>query len=232
MTTNGVKFEEMGEKLAAAGLDGVNFSLDCLDKVTFYAITRVDAFSDVIKGIELSLKLKLRTRVNCVPIGELNSDCVNTMASLAQRYPLDMRFIELMPIGLGKNYTPVKGEIILQKLAGEYGEPVPSLATHGNGPAAYYDFPGFKGSIGFISPISSVFCGSCNRVRLTAEGALKPCLCCKEALDLKPLLRNGATESQLAQAMQKAIFYKPLRHNLDDASDKTAETKNMVQIGG
>jgi len=232
MTTNGVLFGELGARLAAAGLDGVNFSLDCLDADMFYKITRVDAFSKVVKAVELSLKLGLSTKINCVPIGEFDGPHLNTLAGLAKQYPLDVRFIELMPIGLGKQFAPVESERILQLLAQTYGEPKRSSAIHGNGPACYYDFPGFKGSIGLISPLSHEFCGKCNRVRLTAEGTLKLCLCYNQGIELKPLLRSGISGDQLEETIKKIIFLKPLHHNLCGNMDETAETKTMVQIGG
>jgi len=232
MTTNGVLFGEFGAELAAAGLDDVNFSLDCLDADTFHKLTRVDAFSKVLKAVELSLLLGLRTKINCVPIGEYNSANLNTMAGLAKRYPLDVRFIELMPIGLGKQFSPVDSRQILKLLAQEFGEPKLSLAIHGNGPASYYDFPGFKGSIGFISALSHEFCEKCNRARLTAGGELKPCLCYNKSVELKPLLRSGISDDLLKKTIQKTIFDKPLHHNLCGDLDETSEMKKMVQIGG
>jgi len=107
MTTNGALFNEFGVRLATAGLDGVNFSLDCLDAVTFLQITRVDAYSKALNAIKLSCKLGLKTKINCVPIQEINSTALIDVAGLARRYPLHVRFIELMPIDLGKNYTSI-----------------------------------------------------------------------------------------------------------------------------
>jgi cyclic pyranopterin phosphate synthase len=114
---------------------------------------------------------------------------------------------------------------------GEYGEPVRSDKPHGNGPAEYYDFPGFKGSVGFISALSKAFCDSCNRVRLTADGVLKPCLCYSEGLNLKSLLRGGVSDEELRKAIEEAILSKPLQHSFCEGSG-ASEVRKMVQIGG
>lgn len=231
LTTNGVLFPKLGRELAGAGLDGVNFSLDSLNPNAFFQITRRDALPSVLNAVSLALKLELPTRINCVPIAEYGEADVTAMAELAKRYPVDVRFIELMPIGLGRQFTPVPNGRILQALERRYGAPAPSRSAHGNGPAVYYDFEGFQGSIGLISALSGVFCGSCNRVRLTADGMLKPCLCFGAGRPLKPLLRGGASEEQLREAVCQAVFSKPQRHHLGQ-NDGAAETKKMAQIGG
>ena len=231
LTTNGVLFSDMGEALKEAGLDAVNFSLDCMDAESFHRLTRVDAWDDVMKGIRTALRLGLKTKINCVPMEDYNTDDWVSLAALAKENPLDVRFIEMMPVGLGRGFSPVNNAVVLAHLSEVFGEPKRSDKHHGSGPAKYYDYPGFTGSIGFISAISDAFCDACNRVRLTADGIFKPCLCYGEGLNLKPLLRGGTTDEELGKAMKETIFGKPLRHNFCEGSG-ASENRKMVQIGG
>jgi cyclic pyranopterin phosphate synthase len=180
LTTNGILFHELGPELAAAGLTGVNFSLCSTDPGEFLKITRVNAYEEVLAAIESSLQLGLKTKINCVPFKQYNDSGVIDLALLAKKYPLDVRFIELMPIGLGSRFEPVDPSGLLQELTAKFGQPQRSSSMQGNGPACYYDFPGFQGSIGFISALSQKFCASCNRIRLTSTGMLKPCLCSRD----------------------------------------------------
>lgn len=232
MTTNGVLFPKYGQALAEAGLSAVNFSLDCLDAESFCRITRFDAISHVKDAIELALKLGIKTKINCVPIDQYNSDDLVALAGLAKEKPIDVRFIELMPIGLGRDYSPVSRETVLEKLVKAYGLPMKSTAVHGNGPAVYYDFPGFKAGIGFISAISHEFCETCNRVRMTADGKLKLCLCFNNGIELKPLLRGGASDEDLKDALFNAIYEKPAHHNFNEKMEESNDLRKMVQIGG
>jgi cyclic pyranopterin phosphate synthase len=231
MTTNGVLFEDMGEALGAAGLDAVNFSLDCMDAESFHMLTRVNAWDAVMAGIDKALELGLKTKLNCVPMEAYNGGDWVKLALRAKDNPLDVRFIEMMPIGLGQYYQCVDNADVLKTLVQAFGEPVRSEREYGSGPAEYYDFPGFKGSVGFISAMSHAFCGSCNRVRLTADGVLKPCLCYGGGLDLKPLLRGGASDEELSNAMKETILGKPVRNDFCE-SGGVSENRKMVQIGG
>lgn len=232
LTTNGVLFGKYGKALKEAGLDAVNFSLDCIDPETFYKITHKDEYGKVKEGIELALKLNIKTKINCVPLGDYNRGEIIKLAGLAKQKPIDVRFIELMPVGLGKQYSPIKSEIILSELTKEFGKPIKSNVVHGNGPAVYYDFPEFMGSIGFISAISHEFCDTCNRVRLTADGMLKLCLCYNYGINLKPFLRGDASDDKLKNAIYKTIFEKPEHHNFNGETCNMNEVKKMVQIGG
>jgi len=232
LTTNGVLFSELGEELAAAGLDGVNFSLDTLDEQVYKKLTRADALDKVKDGIDMAVRLGLKTKLNCVPIDSYNGENLTEIAAFAKNKPLDVRFIEMMPIGLGRGFETVNNAVVMKTLIERFGQPVHSSMAHGNGPAVYYDFPGFLGSIGFISAVTDSFCEGCNRVRLTADGVLKPCLCFNDGLALKPLLRNGISDGELMDEMRKVIENKPRRHKLCEAADKTTETRKMVQIGG
>lgn len=232
LTTNGVLFPECGEELAKAGLDGVNFSLDSLDAKIFETLTRFNALDKVKDGIDLALRLGLKTKLNCVPVESQNGEDIIALAALAKEKLLDVRFIEMMPIGLGRDFHTVNNADVIKRLIDRFGQPVRSDSAHGNGPAVYYDFTGFQGSIGFISAVSESFCAGCNRVRLTADGVLKPCLCFNDGLPLKPLLRNGISDEKLIDSMRHVIENKPRQHKLCEAADMTTETRKMVQIGG
>jgi len=232
LTTNGVLFSELGEELAEAGLDGVNFSLDTLDEQIYNNLTRVDALGKVKAGIDIALQLDLKTKLNCVPIDSYNGEDLTAIAALAKNKPLDVRFIEMMPIGLGRGFETTNNADVLETLVERFGQPMRSAVEHGNGPAVYYDFDGFQGSIGFISAVSNSFCEGCNRVRLTADGVLKPCLCFNDGLPLKPLLRNGISDGELIDEMRHVIENKPHQHKLGETADKTTEMRKMVQIGG
>jgi len=232
LTTNGVLFAAMGEALKEAGLDSVNFSMDSMDAETFRRLTRTDAMNDVMEGIRTALRLGLKTKLNCVPMGPGDGDDWVRLAAMAKDTKLDVRFIEMMPIGLGRGFEAVDNADVLARLTQAFGEPVRSAGVHGSGPAEYYDFPGFAGSVGFISAISHAFCGNCNRVRLTADGILKPCLCFKDGMNLKTLIWTGVSDEALKDAIADEIMRKPQRHNFCGGGGGDAENRKMVQIGG
>jgi cyclic pyranopterin phosphate synthase len=154
------------------------------------------------------------------------------MAELARKYPVHVRFIEMMPIGLGKQFEFCSEAQILESLEKRYGKAEPYSKTLGNGPGHYYSFEGFQGKVGFISAMSHKFCESCNRVRLTSQGYLKTCLQYDIGIDLKKLLREGAEEEVLQNAIEKALKNKPLSHQFDSKVEDHAEENMMAQIGG
>lgn len=248
MTTNGLLFLEQAESLQAAGLTSVNFSLDTLDADRYDLITgscyeeaqgagegrRIER---VLRGIDKALDLGMHTKVNCVPCKEWNGQDIESVASLAKERPVDVRYIELMPIGLGREYTGISSEEILRRLEAVYGEAsrADSSGQGGiGGPATYYTFKGFQGRIGLISPLSHKFCSECNRVRLTCEGRLKLCLHYDTGLDCKPLLRTGASDEELTQSIREAMLGKPIEHHFTGGEDAegAVESRRMVQIGG
>ena len=209
MTTNGVLFGQQAEALKRAGLTSVNISLDTLDRERFWQITGYDHFDRVMDAIKSAQKLDLRVKLNCVPCREFNEADILPLAALARDENLDVRFIELMPIGCGRAFQGIGSDEILQKLEEEYGAAVESHEKRGNGPAKYYDFRGFAGKIGFISPMSHSFCGGCNRIRLTAEGRLKLCLHYEHGIELKPLLRGGCSDDEILEQIRRAIIQNP-----------------------
>lgn len=228
MTTNGVLLEEYAQSLVKAGLDGINISLDSLKAETYGWITGRDEMPKVLKGIQSALDAGLKTKINVVLQKEVNASEWEQLLELAKENPLDVRFIEMMPIGYGKQFEPVSNEELLKKLTEKYPELHRDVQVHGNGPARYYELPGFQGSVGFISAIHEKFCDSCNRIRLTAQGELKPCLCYGQSYDLKQALRG---DGDIRKIIRKAIQKKPKQHCFEQVNEITEE-KRMVQIGG
>lgn len=232
LTTNGTLLGEIMDELAEAGIDGINLSLDTLKPEVYEKIVRRDRFAQAMEGFEAALKHpEIPLKINCVPMGMEGQDVLD-MAELAKKYPVHVRFIEMMPIGLGKQFDFSSEDSILQGLKERYGEYVPYKKELGNGPGHYYSFDGFKGKIGFISAISHKFCDACNRVRLTAQGYLKTCLQYDIGVDLKKLLRDGAEDEKLRKAIEEAICQKPIGHQFGSALEEHAESHMMAQIGG
>lgn len=234
MTTNGVLLGEQALALKEAGLTQVNISLDTLNPKTFEEITGVAALDKVLSGIEKSLQVGLKVKLNCVPCKEWNMEDLCEIAALAQKYPLDVRFIELMPVGCGKEYHGMSSDAVRSILEKEYGKAVPLLIENkaSGGPAQYYEFQGFKGKVGFISAMSHKFCENCNRVRVTAEGRLKLCLHYNKGIELRALLRSENTDEQIKEKIEEAVMQKPRAHNFENMETKDADLRRMVQIGG
>ena len=232
LTTNGVLLAQQLPALRAAGLDGVNLSLDTLDRGQYAAITRRDSLHEALAGLEAALNTPgLRVKLNCVPLGENDNQLV-PLAALARERALDVRFIELMPIGLGSTLSGRTQGEVLQALEGAFGPALPCDQGGGGGPARYVRFAGFAGRVGFISAVSHRFCEDCNRVRLTATGFLKTCLQYETGVDLKALLEAGADGKALRAAMERAIFAKPACHHFSAAPTAEDEGHGMYQIGG
>ena len=232
LTTNGVGLEEKMEALAAAGIGGINLSLDTLDPDVFEKITRKKAFDEVMRGFHAALAYpQIPLKINCVPMGLPGQD-VTEVARLAKEYPVHVRFIEMMPIGLGSKFDFQSEDFILRLLAARYGEYQPYEKRLGNGPGHYYSFPGFQGKVGFISAISHKFCDSCNRVRLTSQGYLKTCLQYDIGTDLRKLLRKNADDGTLQRAVEEAILKKPKSHQFTGTVEEHREMHTMSQIGG
>lgn len=239
LTTNGVLLADQLESLVKAGLDAVNISLDTLNPRQYEELTRRDELEKALAGLEAALEHPgLRVKVNCVILQGINDRQWVPLAELAASKPVDVRFIEMMPIGLGKSYLGSSQEAVLERLKEVYGTPELLSGRFGNGPAAYMSFPGFCGKIGFISAVSHQFCGDCNRVRLTAEGFLKACLQYSAGEDLKNLMRDGAGDKELKKRIKKVIFEKPRCHQFSDVEGteekegNNLERQQMSKIGG
>lgn len=233
LTTNGAFLYKKIHELKKSGIDSVNVSLDTLIKEKFNDITRRNKFDEVIKGIKEAVKIGIKIKINCVPIKNFNSDEIGDIASIGKDEAIDVRFIEMMPIGLGESFRGISNREILNILENEYGKFSRLESTNGNGPALYYKNEQFKGKIGFISAVSNEFCENCNRIRITADGLLKPCLCYGAGIDLKSLIRNGVNEEELTNAIKVGILSKPQKHEFnEEKKSSNIEIKKMSQIGG
>ncbi len=230
MTTNGVFLSDHLEQLIKNGLDAVNVSLDTLDAMKYKEITGKDELHKVIKGIQQAMSAGLKVKINTVLQKDSNENEWQKIIELAYENPVDVRFIELMPIGIGRSLSGISNKAITAELERLYPSIRLDETIHGNGPAIYYNIPGFKGSIGFISAIHGKFCNSCNRIRLSATGELKPCLCYEKEIDIKHLLRNQMDE-RLIEILHDVILKKPEKHCFENISEIT-EAKKMVSIGG
>ncbi len=233
LTTNGILLYDMLDELCDAGIDAINISLDTLKKDNFKKITRRDGLEKVLMSIDKAYDLGIRVKINCLAIRDFNIDEIAEIASFAKDREIDVRFIELMPIGFGKKYTQIDNDEIFSILESRFGVFETVTEKRGNGPAKYYRNKDMKGCIGFISAISHEFCESCNRIRLTSNGFLKLCLHYNKGIDLKALIRDGISDEDLKELIHDTIWNKPLSHKFGHASgEQDIELKNMVQIGG
>jgi cyclic pyranopterin phosphate synthase len=238
LTTNGVLLSRYLDALCAAGIDGITVSLDSLDGERFKATTGYNDLDVIIQGVCESVTRAIRVKINAVLIDNGAEPEWRDLVELARTLPLDVRFIEMMPIGYGRIFKGVAHDVILRRIQETYQGVAEDTAQQGAGPAVYYRIPGFKGAIGFISAVSHTFCHTCNRIRLTAEGRLKPCLCYASGIDLKPLLRDQHTPNEaIRQALVEAVAMKPASHcftapEIQAGKERSLETRAMVAIGG
>ena len=234
LTTNAVLLAEQLPALLDAGLDSVNISLDTLRPEVFRQITARDDFAAVQTGLQAALESGLPVKLNCVPQAGVNEGELEQLAALAKDNALQVRFIEMMPIGYGAAMPCISGPELRARFARRWPELAPLSAAQehalGDGPAVYYTVPGWQGSIGFIAAVHGKFCASCNRVRLTSQGFLRPCLASETGCDLRALLRSGADDAQLLAAIWETIWAKPREHHFNDSS--MPATRGMYRIGG
>lgn len=233
LTTNGVRLPEMAPDLYQAGLRHLNVSLDTLRRTRYRRITGQDNLLEVLAGLEEAMDLGFHPiKINCVVLKGINDEELSDLALLARDRPLQVRFIELMPTASRRqwqrHFMPIS-EVRRRLSHLGSAEPVASQAT--SGPARLFRYPGFRGELGFISPISQHHCPSCNRVRLTAAGKLRPCLMGNSEIDFKGPMRQGASERLLAQLFQEALHLKAFKTGWPPA--KTPWTGAvMASIGG
>lgn len=233
LTTNGLLLKEALPKLEEIGINGINISLDTVNPQTFHKITGYDQFTKVWDSILAAQKTQIPLKINCVPLKGINDEDFFDLVHLARDHALDVRFIEIMPIGHGRDYEGISSGELLERIASVYPDYQWTQEPHGNGPASYISIPGFRGSIGFIDAIHGRFCHRCNRIRLTADGFLKPCLYYEEGISLKEMLRNGSEPDIIRSRMQQSIYEKPSGHQFYCKTGETLkEKKNMSQIGG
>ncbi|MGB7605293.1 MAG: GTP 3',8-cyclase MoaA [Lutisporaceae bacterium] len=228
LTTNGVLLEKYAEELKEAGLKRVNISLDTLNEEKYSYITRGGKLDDVMRGIKAAERVGMYpVKLNAVLIGGFNDDEIEAFIELTTKSPIEVRFIELMPLGQAAGWAKkhfVSNSVILDR--------VKELTLVGSddpsSPATYYKLPGAMGKVGLINPISHAFCGSCNRIRLTADGKLKPCLHSEEEIDVLNVIRS---KGNLQEAIVRAINQKPAQHSLN-SKDSNPIKRDMYRIGG
>lgn len=243
LTTNGIFLKEKLNGLISAGLDSVNISLDTLNREKYKKITGFDGLYRVLEAIEES-KERIYTKINVVLLQDVNEQEWYDFISYGKEHNVDIRFIELMPIGDGILKPSVNNKMILNELKNIYPEikKVEEISMEDkkhakkNGPAVYYSLPGSLSRVGFISAVNNRFCSSCNRIRLTSKGELKGCLCYEKQEDLSDILSNTQIsmeekEKEILERLRKVIYEKPLMHHFEDSKMMT-ETSSMKEIGG
>ena len=236
VTTNGQTLTRYISELKDIGIDGINISLDTLDPGRFRLITGRGDLEKTINAIDASVDAGIKTKVNCLIQKGFNDDEIVQLAELAFKKGIDVRFIEMMPIGTADPESGLPNSAVFKMIKDKWQELEPDKTVHGNGPAVYYRMPDKTGGIGFISAMHDSFCSSCNRVRLTSQGQLKPCLCYEEGTDLKPFLSRS--DDELRTALRDAILLKPEAHCFekicsgDGDECGNREKRYMSQIGG
>ena len=225
ITTNGVLLPQLAKPLKEAGVKRLNLSLDTLDPEKYAYITRIGTLDTFKAGLEAALEAGFeKIKINAVLIGGFNDNEVVELAELTRQYPVDMRFIEMMPMYDSGDFDE-KAFIPYTKVLDYLPEAVP--VEHDGGVAKLHRLPGAQGNIGLISPVSAHFCGECNRIRLTADGKLKPCLHSADEYSLKGLDYAG-----MKAVLEEAIWNKPAWHGDLDALHRSQAGRNMNQIGG
>lgn len=227
LTTNGVLLREHLAELIKNGLKSVNISLDTMDRNSYREITGSDDFDKVIEAIHAAVRAGLRVKINTVL---LNNQEFKKMLLFARENPVDVRFIELMPIGMAEGMKGISHKEVVEYIEKNYPGSCLDETRRGNGPARYLSIPGFQGKVGFISPIHGKFCHSCNRIRLTATGQMKPCLCYGESFDIRTPLRKRDMD-KVFHVIQESVLCKPKAHQFEEKS-KVSEKGKMVSIGG
>ncbi|MGD2188209.1 MAG: GTP 3',8-cyclase MoaA [Desulfobacterales bacterium] len=236
LTTNGIYLQEMAKPLFKAGVRRINISLDTLKPERFEKITGYDWLPRVLAGIRRAEQIGMHPiKINTVVMRGINDDEIEELARLTQERPYHVRFIELMPTDSSAYgdyeslYMPV--EEIMKKIS-KIEKAQIGPATDSYGPAKLCKLPGAIGKVGFIAPISWHFCGSCNRLRLTADGKIKTCLFSQKEIDIKIPLRSGATQKEIINIIRRAVAEKPRRHHLNEKKNQIACRQAMQAIGG
>lgn len=227
ITTNGVFLSEKTDVLKMAGTDSINVSLDTVDSDEFRKITGRNCLKNVIDGIDAALDSRIKLKINTVLRSEVD---VLKMTEFANDKNIDIRFIELMPVGIGEKNDIIPRKAVIEKLEKKYGKVCGVSKMHDeNGPAEYYAFRKLGVRVGLIQAVHGKFCDRCNRIRITSDAGLKPCLADSRIIDLKEALDIGKDE--LTKIMKKAIYEKPKSHHFEDILCEK-ETKTMNMIGG
>jgi cyclic pyranopterin phosphate synthase len=232
LTTNGTLLAHYAAELKRAGLHRVNVSLDTLRPDRFKSITRRGNLEDTLQGIELARAVGLNpVKINVVVMAGINDDELPDFAARTVNDGWHVRFIELMPLN---GDDPITSRLVsvkdMKRRLDPLGKMEPCRVSIGSGPAKYFRLPNASGTIGFITPVTEHFCYHCNRLRLTADGKLRPCLLSEEEIDLREPLRRGASSAELKDLIEEAIARKPLGHHL--AEGNTHKGRPFSQVGG
>lgn len=233
LTSNGLLLEPYLERLKKAGIDGINVSLDTLDEKKYRDITGKTGVPTVLSAVRNSARMGLNTKVNCVVMKGINDDEILDLLEIGREDHVDIRFIEMMPIGFGTQFIGMNSDEIISLLRQTYPEIKKEEQIRGNGPARYLKVPGFSGAVGFIDAVHCKFCRQCNRIRLTSEGFLKPCLYYSRGIPLREKLRSGISRGDLSQLIRQTVLDKPEGHRFSERdTDGEADSRKMSQIGG
>ncbi len=234
MTTNGSLLSSMAQDLKEAGLDRVNISIDTLDAKRFNKITGHGNLKDALQGIESAIDAGLTpVKLNVVVTEILSEMDIFYFIKKVKENPIAVRFIEYMPVGpcgVKPGYSIMAIKDIINNAG--YGILEPTGMKRGNGPAKYYRLPDSSGVFGFITPISDHFCQNCNRIRLTADGKLKPCLLANHEIDIRSALRGGGRDQDIYELFLQALQAKPIRHVLGEKTAGADLVRGMFQVGG
>ncbi|OGR81518.1 MAG: cyclic pyranopterin phosphate synthase MoaA [Elusimicrobia bacterium RIFCSPLOWO2_02_FULL_39_32] len=234
LSTNGLLLSQMAKDLFQAGLKRVNVSLDTLRPEHFQTIARFGSLEKVLEGIRAGLAVGFDPlKINMVVIKGINSNEIKDFVTLTHKFPIHVRFVELMPIGETGYFSREHwmGLSDIMKACGELVSLSQDESPRGFGPATYFKSPGALGTIGFISALSSNFCRRCNRLRLTAKGVLVPCLASEKGVDLKNLIRSGGSDQDLCDLIRQAVLIKPERHCMESKNANAREIF-MCSLGG
>ena len=225
LTTNGTLLPKLALPLREAGVNRLNISLDTLNAEKFHYITRIGNIGDALRGIEAALDAGFdKVKINSVLIGGFNDDEIPALAELTCRYPVDVRFIELMPMYDSGDFGPeafIPYTVVTDRL------PALSPVPADGGVAKLFRLPDAKGNIGLISPVSAHFCADCNRIRITADGKIKPCLHSSDEISIK-----GQNYDDMLETIRSAILSKPQWHGDLSYFERSHAARNMNQIGG
>jgi len=227
LTTNGISHNYIHD-LANAGLDGLNISLDSVVREKYKQITGVDALGDVWQSINKAIKYGIPVKINAVIIKDINHCEILPLAAIAEKLPVSVRFIELMPTIVNTGLVGISNADVLQILSTKYEDLTHDNTYYGHGPARYYNSKSLLGKLGFISPLNHNFCQNCNRLRISSTGFLRLCLHHNQGVDLRSILRNGYTNEQIKSAIVAGVRNKPLQHLLESETN----LQDMSKVGG
>lgn len=231
ITTNAIFLADKVEALAKSGVKGVNISLDSLKEDRFKNLTRRGDLDKVLEAIYKCIDYGIKVKLNTVMVNDINNDEIVNFVKLTINKPIDVRFIELMPIGVGKVHKGISNSEIRAIINENFKDACECGKAKSSGPAEYIKIDGALGKVGFISAMSNCFCEGCNRVRITPEGFLKQCLHFDYGVNLRDLMRKGISDEEFSKVIEETIYNKPEKHLFNEKRDHE-EIRFMNQIGG